>query len=275
MVLAGKGGLGAFNASAAVTYKDPTGVNVQGTVDPGIFNQDLAIMVGEGQSLYDTTRHSDDWLVTVCVPLKLIAAAASITVPPASVAALLLVPDLIIQVSGTGGYFLAEETVTPQPGQIMRTVVPFQRKLRLPVQYSSGARQYLDTENTTWGLAVGLPCGPGIGASATIPIEGYSMVERVPLQAVAEVEIDLPISALTAPPRPPAQPMPRPKPGQPIRQQPPAQVTPEVTPQVSPQVQPETAPQVSPTQPETEQAPTTPQQSPGAAQPKSMPVQPR
>ena len=114
-------GLGATNLGVTVTYRDPSGITATASGDIGVLNQDLAITIDSGRRLNRRNRHSDGWLMTFCVPLKVIIAALLVEVPPASAAALALVPDVMMQAIGDVGYRFSNEWVNPEMGRVVRS----------------------------------------------------------------------------------------------------------------------------------------------------------
>lgn len=234
--LAAAEGLGASNGTATWTYTDPTGLSVSAGGDIGILNQDMAIVLDEERQLHELTRHADEWLLTLCIPVGKIIAALLVEVPPAAAAALLLVPDIMMPIDGDAGFWLRNEVVDPQPGTTDAfTLGEPQRFISFPVTWSAQAFKDTEIKGATFGFAWGLPCTLGVGISVRHEIEGGQTVfESGPFMISGETTVRI---ALPAPPgdwaQPGPQPLPRPgpttlperpvRPDQPIQQPPPTQ----------------------------------------------------
>lgn len=245
-------GFAATNTSVTVTYKDPTGISVSQGGDVGILNQDLAITIDDGRRILRNTRHSDDWLITFCIPLKLIISAILVEVPPASVAALELVPDVMMSLNGDAGIRFRNEQVVPPMGRIeIITLGQARPSYDFLMQYGSQAVTDAKLGGGSWGFAWGLPCTLGAGISMGYDIRGgQTLAESDPAGIGARATVRF---ALSLPPdrQPPSRPPP-PGPGTPgavtpVRPPPqslPAPGTQPVTPQPTQAIEPQTQPQV-------------------------------
>ena len=256
-------GLGASNPSIAVTYTDPTGITASASGDAGMFNQDLAITIDDERRVYRAIRHADGWLVTMCIPLKEIITALLVELPPASAAALVLVPDIMMQVNGDVGYRLENEQLQPGMGPIA------QFNLSQPQPYYEfvmgyGAQVYSDAKMNggSWGFAWGLMCGPGVGISMGYQIPGgQTLVEAGPGTVSDQVLVRFPLATPSDMPKdtsPPTSPgagtTPSPRPGTPG-------ATPTPVPRpgtVGPQVTPDQGAGPAPVQPAPRPAPRPP-----------------
>lgn len=242
-------GLGATNTSVSVTYRDPTGITATASGDVGVLNQDLAITIDSGRRLNRTNRHSDDWLMTFCIPLKLIISALLVEVPPASAAALELVPDVMMQAIGDVGFRFGNERVNPamgnieiitlpQPQSFYEFVMGYQGQIAIDAKLNSGS----------WGFAWGLPCTLGVGISMGFDIPGgQTLVEAGPVAVSAQTPVRFqlrrPSDWQVAPPRPPTR-----RPGT-LRPVTPVQPPPQIQPQPVPQPAEPTSPPPTSTQP--------------------------
>jgi len=254
-------GLGATNLGVTVTYRDPTGIAATASGDIGVLNQDLAITIDSGRRLNRRNRHSDGWLMTFCVPLKTIIAALLVEVPPASAAALALVPDIMMQAIGDVGYRFGNERVNPDMARIEIITLPqpqsfYEFLMRYQGQIDIDAK----LNSVSWGFAWGLPCTLGAGISMGFDIPGGRTLAELgpaPIGAQSPVRFQLraPSDWQAAPTRPPA---PRPGTSRPVT---PVRPPPQTQPQPIPQPAEPTSPQSLPIQPlEEQEQPRQPQQ---------------
>jgi hypothetical protein len=205
-------GFAASNTGVTVTYKDPTGITVSQGGDVGMLNQDLAITIDDNRRIFRNTRHSDDWLMTFCIPLKLIISALLVEVPPASAAALGLVPDVMMSLNGDAGIrFRNEETLPAMSRVEIITLGQPRPSYEFLMQYGGQAVNDAKLNGGSWGFAWGLPCTLGAGISMGYDIAGgQTLAESAPAgigaQTMVSFSLRPPSDRQAQPGRPPVRP---------------------------------------------------------------------